>query len=187
MSEQRFKPLTAEQLTPEQQRALDGLRTTPRQLSRGLGPFNALLRSPELLNRVQRVGAYIRFQSSIPQRLNELAILITARHWTAQYEWYAHRELAMQAGLALDIIAALAEDKRPERMSDDETVLYEFCTELLKTGQVSDTHFDAVRDRFGESGVVDLVGALGYYSLIALVLNVDRCPVPPGQPPLRDP
>jgi 4-carboxymuconolactone decarboxylase len=181
MTEQRFKQLTDEQMTPEQKQAVAELWATPRDSSHGLGPFNALLRSPELLNRAQRVGEYVRFQSSIPPRLNELAILITARKWTAQYEWLAHHRLALRAGLDPAIAAALAEGKRPENMQTDEMVVYEFCTELITTGQVSDAHFAAALQTFGEQGVMDLVGALGYYTLIALVLNVDRVPLPDGQ------
>jgi 4-carboxymuconolactone decarboxylase len=181
MTEQRFQLLTDDQLTPEQKQALTALWATPRDGKLGLGPFNALLRSPELLNRAQRLGEYVRFQSSLPPRLNELAILITARHWTAQYEWFAHHRLALTAGLDPAIAAAIAEGKRPANMQSDETVVYEFCAELIATGQVSDAHFQAARDLFGEQGVIDLVGALGYYSLIAMVLNVDRCPVPDGQ------
>jgi len=182
MTEQRFKQLTDEQMTPEQKQAVTALWATPRDGKLGLGPFNALLRSPELLNRAQRVGEYIRFQSSLPPRLNELAILITARKWTAQYEWFAHHRLALKAGLDPAIAAALAEGKRPENMRADETVVYEFCTELITTGQVSNAHFDVALQIFGEQGVIDLVGALGYYSLIAMILNVDRVPLPDGQP-----
>jgi 4-carboxymuconolactone decarboxylase len=183
MSAERFKLLTEDQMTSEQKRVAAAIRSTRRDDSLGIGPFKALLRSPELADRVQRVGEYIRFKTSIPPRLNELAILITARRWTAQFEWYAHNLLAMKAGLEPGIAAAIADGRRPDRMQADETATYELCTELLETGKVSDERFQAAVEALGEQGVIDLVGAVGYYSLVAMVLNVDRCPLPVGQKP----
>ena len=115
MDTQRFKPLTPETMTPEQKEVADRIVAGPRKGMRG--PFSALLRSPELADAAQKLGEYARFKTSIPPRLNELAILLTARHWTAQYEWYAHHRLAMQAGLSPDIAAAIAEGKRPASMA----------------------------------------------------------------------
>jgi len=183
MDTQRFKPLTPETMTPEQKEVADRIMSGPRKGMRG--PFSALLRSPELADAAQKLGEYVRFKSSIPPRLNELAILLTARHWTAQYEWYAHRRLAMQAGLSADIADAIAEGKRPAALGPEETIVYNFCHEVLETGQASDASFKAVVDKFGERGAVDLVGVTGYYSLVAMVLNVDRVPIPDGgKPPL---
>jgi 4-carboxymuconolactone decarboxylase len=178
MTAQRFTPLTPETMTPDQKRVADNIMSGPRQGMRG--PFNALLRSPELADHAQKLGAYVRFNTSIPPRLNELAILLTARHWTAQYEWYAHHRLAMKAGLSLDIAAAIAAGKRPASMQPDETVVYDFCHEVLETGQASDKSFKAAVDKFGERGAIDLIGVIGYYSLVAMVLNVDRVPIPDG-------
>ena len=184
MTDRRFSPLHPERMSPEQKRVADVIQGGPRGGLRG--PFNALLRSPELADRVQKVGEYIRFHSSLPARLNELAILIIARKWTAQFEWYAHHQFAMKAGLDPAIGAAIAEGKRPNHMQDDEAAIYAFCTELLEATQVSDAAFRAVADRFGEQGVIDLIGALGYYSLVSMVLNVDRYPLPQGiEPPLK--
>src|SRR5215471_13206670 len=182
MDTQRFKPLSPETMTPEQKEVADRIMAGPRKGMRG--PFSALLRSPELADAAQKLGEYARFKTSIPQKLNELAILLTARHWTAQYEWYAHHQLAMKAGLSPDIAAAIAENKRPASMQPDETVVYEFCKEVLDTGQASDAHFKAVVDKFGERGVMDLIGAMGYYSLVSMVLNIDRVPLPDGAKPL---
>jgi len=183
MDTQRFKPLTPETMTPEQKAVADKIMAGPRKGMRG--PFSALLRSPELADYAQKLGEYVRFKSSIPPRLNELAILLTARHWTAQYEWYAHRRLAMQAGLSSDIADAIAQGKRPAAMGPEETIVYNFCHEVLETGQASDASFKAAVDKFGERGAVDLIGAMGYYGLVALVLNVDRVPIPEGgKPPL---
>jgi len=184
MSDTRFSPLQPERMSPEQKRVAEAIQGGPRGGLRG--PFNALLRSPELADRVQKVGEYIRFQSSLPARLNELAILIVARKWTAQFEWYAHHQFAMKAGLDPAIAAAIAEGKRPNHMQDDEAAIYAFCTELLETAQVSDATFRAATERFGEQGVIDVIGALGYYSMVSMVLNVDRYPLPQGvEPPLR--
>jgi len=118
--------------------------------------------------------------------LNEMAIIMAGRKWTAQYEFYAHRKLAIEAGLRSEICDAIAVNKRPDGMQADEAVVYNFCSELLGTGQVSDTHYKALTDKFGERGAIDLVGAVGYYSLVSMVLNVDRVPLPPGEtPPLK--
>jgi 4-carboxymuconolactone decarboxylase len=183
MDTQRFKPLTPETMTPEQKEIADKIMAGPRKGMRG--PFNALLRSPELADYAQKLGEYVRFKTSIPPRLNELAILLTARRWTAQYEWYAHHRLAMQAGLSPDIAAAIAQGKRPTSMGPEETIVYNFCHEVIETGQASDASFKAVVDKFGERGAIDLIGVMGYYSLVAMTLNVDRVPIPEGgKPPL---
>ena len=185
MAEGRFKELTPETMTPEQRRVAEAIQSGPR--GAGLrGPFNALLRSPELADCVQKVGEYVRFRTSIPQRLNELAIIIAGRRWTAQYEFYAHRRLALQAGLKPEIVDAVADGRRPDAMQDDEAIVYDFATELLHTGGVSEPVYQRALDRFGERGVIDLVGAAGYYTLVSLVLNVARVPLPPGEtPPLK--
>ena len=178
MDTQRFKPLTPETMTPEQKEVADRIMAGPRKGMRG--PFSALLRSPDLADAAQKLGEYVRFKTSIPPRLNELAILLTARHWTAQYEWYAHRRLAMQAGLSPEIADAIAEGKRPTAMGPEETIVYNFGHELIETGQVSDANYKAVVDKFGERGAIDLIGVMGYYSLVSMVLNVDRVPIPEG-------
>ncbi len=185
MSERRFKELTPETMTPEQKKAAEAIQAGPR--GAGLrGPFNALLRSPELCDLVQRVGAYVRYSTAIPSRLNELAIIMAGRKWTAQYEFYAHRRLAIEAGLRTEICDAIANGTRPQAMQEDEAEVYDFCTELLSTGQVSDANFGRIKSRFGERGVMDLVGAIGYYSLVSMVLNVDGVPLPAGEtPPLK--
>ena len=129
-------------------------------------------------NRPARSGGFKRVA-----RLNELAILITARHWTAQYEWYAHRRLAIQAGLSAATADAIAAGRRPSSMTSDEEAVYNFGTELLDTKQVRDTTFQAIVSKFGEQGVVDLVGVMGYYHLVSMLLNVDRYPLPAGVKP----
>jgi 4-carboxymuconolactone decarboxylase len=180
--DERFAPLPPEAMTPEQRRAYEGIISGPRG---GMaGPFKALLRSPDLADRVQRVGEYVRFKSSIPAHLNELAILVTARRWSAQFEWWAHRRLAMQAGLKPAIADAIAAGRRPEGMDADEAAVHDFAHALVHSGHPEDAHFAALRERFGEQGVIDVIGACGYYTLVSFVLNVDRVALPEGAEPL---
>lgn len=177
----RFKELDPAAMSDDQRKAYDEIVAGPRGGARG--PFNALLRSPTLAAHAQKLGAYIRFESSLPARLNELAILVTARYWSAQYEWFAHHKLALQAGLDAQIAADIAEGRRPAGMQDDEKAVYDFCTELHRDKQVSDASFAAASALFGEHGVVDLIGASGYYTLVSMVLNVERHPLPAGTAP----
>jgi 4-carboxymuconolactone decarboxylase len=177
----RFAPLAYRDMTPAQKTMFEHLVSGERRGASG--PFNVLLRSPEMGDLVQQFGAAMRFHSSIPNRLNEMAIIITARHWTSQYEWYAHRRAAQQAGLSQGIIDAIAAGTRPAAMKPDEEAVYTFVTELLTTKQVSDATFSATKALFGERGIVDLIGVSGYYQLVSMLLNVDRYPLPAGQLP----
>jgi 4-carboxymuconolactone decarboxylase len=174
----RFPPLSWETMTPEQrtmvQHILSGTRT-----SLG-GPFNVLLRSPEMGDLAQQMGESMRFRSSIPRRLNEMAIIITARHWTSHYEWYVHRAAAAEAGLAEGKIRSIAAGERPAALDADETIVYNFCTEMLQTKQVSDATFNAVKAKFGERGIVDLIGVMGWYQMVSMALNADQYPLPAG-------
>ena len=180
----RFPPLADEAMTPAQRTVADAIRTGPRGGLRG--PFQAWLRSPQLAQRLQAVGEYVRFSSSIPARLNELAILITARAWDAQFEWWAHHRLALEAGLDPGIAAAIAAGERPLSMQPDEQVVYDFCTELRATRRVSDATLAAALDLLGEGGVIDLVGVSGYYDVVSMTLNVAEVPLPDGvEPPLK--
>jgi 4-carboxymuconolactone decarboxylase len=172
----RFKPLLYEQMTPEQRAMTDHVLAGERGSMNG--PYNVLLRSPEMGDLAQKYGAYLRFHSSVPKKLNEFAILITARHWNSQYEWYAHHKYGLQAGLSPSLIAELAGGRRPSAMEPDEEVVYNFCTELLETKQVGDATFEAAKKTLGERGVVDLIGVVGYYQLVSMLLNVDRYPLP---------
>jgi 4-carboxymuconolactone decarboxylase len=148
-------------------------------------PFNVYLRSPVLAERLRQLGEQIRFRSSLPERLKEFAILVTARHWTAQYEWYAHHRLALKAGLSPAVAEDLAQGRRPSGMQEDETIVYNFSHELHNQHAVSDATFKAAIDKFGEQGIVDLIAVNGYYVLVSMILNVDRAPIPGGgKPPL---
>jgi 4-carboxymuconolactone decarboxylase len=180
----RFQPLTHDTMTPEQKKLVDSILAGPRTSLDG--PFNSLLRSPEMGDLAQKFGAQVRFHSSIPPRLNEFAILITARQWSAQYEWLAHRKLAIAAGLSPAIADAVAAGKRPASMQPDEEVVYNFCTDVLTTKHATDTTFQAAKEKFGERGVVDLLGVMGYYQFVSMLLNVDGYPLPEGaQPELK--
>ena len=177
----RFKPLTYDQMTPAQKTMVEHLLSGPR--AGAAGPFNALLRSPEMGDLAQQFGASVRFNTSIPRKLNELAIIIVARHWTAQFEWQAHHRAALQAGLNPAIADAIAQGKRPTSMQKDEEAVYTFCSELLNTKQVSDGTFAAAKDAVGERGVVDLIGVMGWYETVSMLLNTDRYPLPDGTLP----
>lgn len=187
----RFKLIPLEDLTPEQKALSDAIKSGPRArlASSGAskpgplgGPFNVWLRSPGIGNLVQQLGEEIRFRSSLSGKLNELAILVTARNWTSQYEWVAHHKLALEGGLDPKIAEAIAQGRRPEGMDADETLVYEFSRELQDTQGVSDGMYARAVARFGERGVVDLISVNGFYVLVSMCLNVDRTPVPPGTP-----
>jgi len=180
----RFKPLTWETMTQAQlemaQSVMSGARGSMQ------GPYNVLLRSPELGNLAQQFGAHTRFNSSLPLALNELAILLVARFWTCQFVWWAHRRIAADAGLDEAQIAAIATGNLPQDMSAEMAAVYNFCHELLQTRQVGDASYAAVVDRFGEVGAVDLMGTMSYYTLVSMSLNVDQYPLPDGaEPELR--
>ena len=183
MTGARFATQTLEEMTPDQRKAAEAILAGPRGGMQG--PFKALLRSPDLADKVQRVGEYVRFRSSLHPRLNELGILLVGRYWTAQFEFYAHRILAEKAGLSPSICDALAENRRPDIMDEEEVVVWEFGNELLQTKEVSDGTFNAMKAKFGEQGVIDLVGAMGYYTIVSMVLNVDRVALPPDAVPLK--
>ena len=180
----RFKPLTWDEMTPAQRTMVEHLFAGPRAGANG--PFNVLLRSPEMGDIAQQFGASMRFNQSMPRKLNEMAIIITARYWTAQYEWYAHKRAALQAGLNPAIVEAIQNGKRPAAMAKDEAAVYTFCTEVLNTKHVSDATFQTAKDAVGEKGVVDLMGVMSWYQMVSMLLNVDRYPLPDGvQPELK--
>jgi 4-carboxymuconolactone decarboxylase len=187
----RFKPIPLDELTPEQRTLSDAIKSGPRSKLKSSGasrpgplggPFNVWLRSPGIGDLVQKLGEEIRFRSSLAGKLNELAILVTARHWTSQYEWVAHHKLALEGGLNPAIAEDIAQGRRPSAMDADETIVYEFSRELHQTQAVSDATYNAALARFGERGVVDLISVNGYYSLVSMCLNVDCTPVPDGAP-----
>ena len=174
----RFKPLTYDEMTPAQRTMIEHVLTGPRGSTDG--PFNVQLRSPEMGDLGQQFGAATRFATSVPRKLYQLAIILTARHWTAQFEWYAHRRAALQAALSPAIVDAVAQGRRPAALAPDEEPVYNFASELLETKQVSDKTFEAAKALLGERGVVDLINVMGWYGTVSMLLNVDRYPLPDG-------
>jgi 4-carboxymuconolactone decarboxylase len=174
----RFKPLTYDEMTPAQRAMIEHVISGPRGSTDG--PFNVQLRSPEMGDLGQQFGAATRFATSVPRKLYELAIIITARHWTSQFEWTAHHRGALQAGISPAVCDAIAVGKRPASMPPDEEAVYNFATELLETKQVSNGTFDAAKKLLGEKGVVDLISVMGWYGTVSMYLNVDRYPLPDG-------
>jgi len=175
---ERFAEIPLEKMTPAQRTVAEAIMSGPR--GRMSGPFNAWLRSPELADRLQKVGEYVRFNTSLDKRLNEMAIIMTAQYWGAQYEWYAHAPLAIKAGLDPETIAALGAGKKPEKMKDDEAIVWEFTTQLRRDHGVDDAIYAKAVDKFGEPGVMDLVAVNGYYDVVSMTLNVAHVAPPPG-------
>ena len=177
----RFKPLTRETMTPAQLKMVDSVMAGKRGSMQG--PYNVLLRSPELGQLAQQFGAHTRFHSSLPLHLNELAILLVARFWTCQFVWFAHRRIGAEAGLDATLIDAIATGQAPTGMPPDVATVYGFCNELLQTRRVSDATYADLVSRFGEAGVVDVMGTMSYYTLVSMSLNVDDYPLPEGLEP----
>ena len=178
----RMPPIPHAAQTPRQQAVSAELVSGPR--GRLAGPFTPLLRSPGLMARVQKVGEHLRFESALPERVKELAILVVARRWSQPYEWSFHLPLALKAGVARATAEAIAAGRRPESMPDDEAVAYDFLDELDATRAVGDAVYGRTLAAFGEEGVIDLVGFGGYYALLAMVMNVARTPAEEAEIPL---
>jgi 4-carboxymuconolactone decarboxylase len=166
-------------MTPEQKQMTDHALA-----GRGpVGMFNIAVRNAEAGDLLFTMGDRVRFHMAVPDKLKELAIIITARYWAAQYEWLAHRRAAVQAGLTEDKVQAIAEGRRPVGMSADEEAVYNFITELFKSKQVSDDTFAAAKKSVGERGVVDLLATAGFYQIVSMFMNVDRLPMADNQKP----
>ena len=175
----RFPQLTLDQLSEAQKPLGDQVMKVS---SVGIGgPYNLLLRSPVLGQRLFDLFDYLRWKTSIPTRLNELAILIIGRQWRSQVEWFAHAPIAIKAGLSVDIIAELKMNKRPSRMAEDEALVYDFVTELTSTHKVSDDTFARARKLFSDQQIVDLTAVAGNYVMVAMILAMAEQTVPPGK------
>jgi 4-carboxymuconolactone decarboxylase len=174
-------PIPESQMSEAQRKAVAEIVAGPR--GHLVGPFIPLLRSPEFMSRLQRTGEYLRYNSAVAPRLSELAILITARHWSQSFEWHFHRPIAEKAGLRTAIIVAVAEGRRPAGMAIDESAVWDFLDELIRTRTVSQATYQRAVGLLGERGVIDLIGIHGYYSLLAMVLNVSEAPLPDGATP----
>ena len=174
----RLQPIPEHQWTQAQRTAAASMANTRRGALRG--PFMPLLYSPELLDRAQRLGEYLRYQSALPEPLRELAILITARHWKQAYEWHVHAPIAEKSGLRRRLIDELGAGQRPGQMDVRETAVYEFCTQLHQRHAVSDRVYAEALTALDEQGIVDLCGICGYYGLLAMVMNVAQTALPSG-------
>lgn len=179
-AQDRLPPIPADRMTAEQKKAVADFKAARGADSTVNGPFVPLLRSPEVMTRARAMGDYLRYNSALPPRLSEFVILLTASHWAQQYEWAAHHDIALKAGVSPETATAIAEGRRPARMTDDEVILYDLCTELQHNHVVSDATYAKALARFGERGVVDTVGIVGYYTFLAMQLNTSRTPAPPG-------
>jgi len=177
---ERMPMIADADMTPAQKKAAADLIAGPRKEVKG--PFVSLLRSPEFMSRVQKVGEYLRFVCPLDKRINEFAAIIAARHWNQQFEWWAHYRQALEAGLDRSIADAIAEGRRPTGMAEDEEIVYDLLTEVLNNKGASDATYKRAVTKFGEEGVIDVIGVAGYYALLAMVMNVTRTAVPEGPP-----
>jgi 4-carboxymuconolactone decarboxylase len=176
MTHDRLPPLPPEQWTDEQRHHAQPIIDGPRGAL--VSPFVPLLRSPELMGHVQRVGEYLRYRSAVGTCISELVILVVAQHWQQAVEWAIHAPIAAREGIAAETIAAIQAGQRPPTLTEPEADAYDFATELLRTQQVGDATWARAVARFGEPGVVDLIALCGYYALLAMVMNAARTPVP---------
>jgi 4-carboxymuconolactone decarboxylase len=176
-AQDRMPPIPADKMTDAQKKAVADYKTIRNTDLTG-PPWSVLLRVPDLVVPSLQLRLHNLQNSALSPKLTELAILIAARHWTNSYEWNAHYTLAVKAGLSTDVIAAVSDGRRPDRMADDEAILHDFCMELLNNGSVSDATYEKGLAKFGEAGLVEAAGLQGYYSYLAMVMNVARSPSP---------
>lgn len=179
----RLPPLERAAMDDAQRRRADELAAGPRGGVKG--PFIPLLRSPELMDRLQKLGEYLRFQSSLDRRIGEFVMCVVSRQWTQQFEWAVHVPLALDAGVQPETLESLAEGRRPAAMAKDEAIAYDFCAELERNHGVSDATYRATVDEFGERGLMDLLGLVGYFTTVSMVMNVAHTPAPAGAGPLQ--
>ena len=184
-AQDRMPPIPADKLTDAQKKAIEEFKAA--RSADISGPFVAMLRSPEVMSRARAMGDYLRFRSSLPPRLSELVILLTARRWTQQYEWNAHAPLAVKGGLNPDIVKAIADGRRPEHMAEDEDIVYSLFDEIQHHQAVSDGTYGRAVGKIGEQGVIDVMGIAGYYTMLAMVMNTARTPLPGGATPALTP
>lgn len=180
-AQDRMPPIPKDKMTEAQKKAFDEVTSGPRGAGGAEGPFVPLLRSPELMSRLQMTGEYLRFHNSIGQKLTEFVILLTARQWTQQYEYDVHQVNGLKAGVKQETISAITEGRRPTGMAADEEIVYDFCSELRQNHSVSDATYARAVSKFGEQGVIDMTGLVGYYTTLAMIMNVARSPLPDGK------
>lgn len=179
----RLPTIPPERYSPEQRAAAADFETARK--AKVFGPFEPLMHSPQVMTLARSMGDYLRFHSALGNTLSELVILVTAREWTQDFEWWYHCPIALKAGIAKETADAIADGRRPTGMSADEEMVYDYATELMKTRRVSDRTFAKVKARFGEKGVVDLTGIAGYYTFLAMQLNAAQYQLPTGESGLK--
>lgn len=172
----RMPPLEPARMNEAQKKAADELTAGPRGGVKG--PFIPLLRSPELMDRLQKVGEYLRFKSSLEPRINEFLMCVVSREWTQQFEWFVHVPLALKAGIKQETLKSLSEGRRPVGMAEDEEIAYDFWDELVRTKGVSDANYKRAVNKFGENGIIDMLGLIGYFTTVSMVMNVAHTPPP---------
>jgi 4-carboxymuconolactone decarboxylase len=177
----RYREITPAEMTPARRRVHDLIVAGRR--GRFGGPFQLLIRAPEICEHASQLGEHLRWGTSLPARLSELAIITTARFWRAQYEWYAHAPLAEQAGVPGGAIEAICRGETPSFTQNDEALVYRICTELFDTRRLADATFDEAVSVLGETGIIEVIAIIGYYTLIGNTLNVFEVPVPEGATP----
>ena len=181
----RFSPLKADELNPAQKAWAELIAAPPRNAKFTNPPYRAYIRNPELATRLSALSEYLRWNTSLPPRLSEFAIIITARQWTAQYEWFAHYPLALKAGLDPKVAADVAAGNRPNGMRPDEAALYDLAIELYRDKKVSEATYGAALKQFGERGIMDVIGIIGYYDLVSMTLITMQASAPNDSvPPL---
>ena len=180
-AQDRMPPIPKDKMTDAQKQAYAEVTAGPRGAGGAEGPFVPLLRSPELMSRLQKAGEYLRFHNTIGPKLTEFVILLTARQWTQQYEYDVHQVNGAKAGLKQETISAITDGRRPTAMAPDEEIVYDFCAELRQNQSVSDATYARAVSKFGEQGVVDMTGLVGYYTTLAMIMNVARSPLPNGK------
>ena len=172
----RMPPLPDEDLTEAQRKVAQALIAGPRG---GVnGPFVPLLRTPELVDSLGSVGAYLRFGSSLQPRISEFLMLVVSREWSQQFEWAVHVPLALKAGVKQEVIATLAEGSRPRGMAEDEALAYDLCSELFRAKGLSETTYRSAVEQFGETGLIDVLAVAGYFTMISMIMNVAHTPPP---------
>jgi 4-carboxymuconolactone decarboxylase len=184
-AQDRMPPIPPNALTDAQRKAIEEFKAA--RSADISGPFVPLLRSPDVMSRARAMGDYLRFKSALPPRLSELVILLIARRWTQQYEWNAHQPLAIQGGLRAAVVAAIADGRRPDGMAGDEEALYTLIDEVHRNQSVSDAAYTKAVASVGEQGVIDALGISGYYTMLAMVMNTARTPLPAGAMPALAP
>ena len=184
-AQDRMPPIPADKLTEAQKKAIEEFKAA-RSVDIS-GPFVAMLRSPEVMTRARAMGDYLRFRSSLPPRLSEFVILMTARRWTQQYEWNAHAPLAIKGGLKESIVKAVADGRKPEGLAEDEEIVYALFDEIQKNQTIADATYARAVAKIGEQGIIDVMGITGYYTMLAMVMNTARTPLPDGAKPALAP